>query len=270
MKHFLKYLLVIFLTSSTFNIFSQYHIVTDTTELRDLRNKIKQTQLIIDKDKKNGANYLKLADLKTKLGDYPGAYEAYNKSEELGLQNVYQLYHNRGALRERLVDHEGAIQDFTRAIELKPTDALSYNDRGQIYYLMKKYDLSISDFENALKYNKDWTLPLSNLAMSYKYTKQSEKALEYYNLALKHSPEDYRVLYNKGILLMEMEKYDVAQGVFTEAIHANDHIPVLFYYRGYIEAVLGELDEACEDFKKAESLGQEIDPKVLSEACNRN
>lgn len=39
-------------------------------------------------------------------------------------------YYERGLSKAKLEDYEGAIEDFTKAIELNPNDSNAYNKRG--------------------------------------------------------------------------------------------------------------------------------------------
>ena len=45
-------------------------------------------------------------------------------------------YSNRGSAKERLKDYEGAVADFTKAIEIDPKFASAYSNRGMSKYLL--------------------------------------------------------------------------------------------------------------------------------------
>ena len=48
-------------------------------------------------------------------------------------------------------DSNLAIQDFSRAIELDPKDAMNYSWRGGTYAGLQKYDLAIQDYGKAIE-----------------------------------------------------------------------------------------------------------------------
>jgi tetratricopeptide (TPR) repeat protein len=76
---------------------------------------------------------------KDDLKDYPGAIEYYTKAIELD-PNFGRAYLNRGISKSKLKDYSGAIADYTKAIEIDPNDALAYFNRGlSKYYLDDRF-----------------------------------------------------------------------------------------------------------------------------------
>ena len=59
--------------------------------------------------------------------------------------NIQGLIHN-----ERGEYHE-AIAAFTRAIELDPTFALAYSNRGRAYIELEQYEEAIADYDKAIE-----------------------------------------------------------------------------------------------------------------------
>ena len=50
-------------------------------------------------------------------------------------------------------EHERAISDYTKAIEINPKSAFAYTDRGLAYKRKGEYDLAISDYTKAIEIN---------------------------------------------------------------------------------------------------------------------
>lgn len=48
-------------------------------------------------------------------------------------------------------DYKGAIEDFTKAIELDPKDASAYSTRGYCKYKLKEYAGAVEDYNKAIK-----------------------------------------------------------------------------------------------------------------------
>ena len=61
--------------------------------------------------------------------DLEGAISDYTKAIEVQ-PNDYENYYNRGVARLTKGDNDGAIEDFSRAIEMSPQFPLAYNNRG--------------------------------------------------------------------------------------------------------------------------------------------
>ena len=64
---------------------------------------------------------------------------------------AYAYYHTHGAVMAALEDYEKAIEDFSKAIGIKPTHVLSYNDRGKAKEALGQLDAAKADYEKAKK-----------------------------------------------------------------------------------------------------------------------
>ncbi len=58
-------------------------------------------------------------------------------------------YVDRGNAKYRLRDYQGAIADFTRAIEINPQDADTYNNRGSAKELVRDLRGACADWKKA-------------------------------------------------------------------------------------------------------------------------
>ena len=68
----------------------------------------------------NDANaYCNRGDVKQESGDHEGAIHDYNKAIEINPNDV-RVYHNRGIAKQMSGDHEGAMHDYNKAIEINP------------------------------------------------------------------------------------------------------------------------------------------------------
>lgn len=83
-----------------------------------------------------------------KAGDRQGAIDAYSKAIELDPKYV-NAYGERGFAYAKSGDYEQAIADFSKAIELAPKLALAYEMRGLAYDRM----LGLDDYQKAIQ---DW------------------------------------------------------------------------------------------------------------------
>ena len=71
--------------------------------------------------------------VKFEKGDYNGAISDYTKAIEIN-PNYVDAYFNRGISKAELKDYSGAISDYNKAIELDPNDATAYNNRAASKY----------------------------------------------------------------------------------------------------------------------------------------
>ena len=73
--------------------------------------------------------YLNSAVSKFYLDNMEGAIVDYTKAIEID-SNYVEAYRKRGLAKETLKDYSGAIVDYTKAIEIDPNYAPAYRDRG--------------------------------------------------------------------------------------------------------------------------------------------
>lgn len=66
-------------------------------------------------------------------------------------RNLALARNNRGHLKYLQVDFDGAIEDYTKALEINPNLAVSYYNRGQIHYRMGRFRVAIEDFLKAVE-----------------------------------------------------------------------------------------------------------------------
>ena len=64
-------------------------------------------------------------------------------------------YHNRGRSYDKLGQHQRAIEDYDKVIELDPNDAEAYNDRGSSYHRLGQSERAIEDYDEAIKLDPD-------------------------------------------------------------------------------------------------------------------
>lgn len=79
-----------------------------------------------------------------------------NHSDIEGLEN-YSLnpqdavaFFNQGLERYKVEDFQGAVKDFTQAIQLNPNDANPYNMRSSAYMALKDYQRAMEDLQAAI------------------------------------------------------------------------------------------------------------------------
>ena len=66
---------------------------------------------------------------KYQAGNYQGAIDDWSKAIEINPQNATS-YYNRGYAKYKLQEYQGAILDYTKAIEINPQYANAYLNRG--------------------------------------------------------------------------------------------------------------------------------------------
>lgn len=95
-------------------------------------------------------------------------------------------YYQRGWIKDHSQNLDGAIEDYTIAITLKPNYAYAYMVRGRAYYLKGEQEQAKADFDEAIR--RDTIADNRNASMySYLYLGQKDKALELLNKMLENN-----------------------------------------------------------------------------------
>jgi len=70
----------------------------------------------------------------------------------------------RGFVWFQLENHEKAIADFSKVIEISPQSAQAYNNRGYNHQLLGNYSIALEDYNQALEIVPEFVLALQNKA----------------------------------------------------------------------------------------------------------
>lgn len=119
--------------------------------------------------------------------DYAGAIEQYSRALELDPQAA-DIIRYRGTSRYLSKDYQGAVADHTRAIQLKPDDPQTYVSRGYAYEALNERKLSLADFTQAIRLKPDLETAYRSRGHIYYMQDQFDLALADYNQAIKLNP----------------------------------------------------------------------------------
>ena len=66
-------------------------------------------------------------------------------------------YFNKGLEKYRHRDYSGAIQDYSKAIEIDSNNATAYNNRGHTKYQLQDFTGAIEDYSRAIAINPKYS-----------------------------------------------------------------------------------------------------------------
>jgi len=172
-------------------------------------------------------------------------------------QTTAREYCNRGVARQNKGDLDGALADYSRAIELNPHDATAYNDRGLVKVAKGDLDGALADYNRALELTPRNFEIHGNRAAARQKKGDLDGALTEYTVAIKlwyHYATGYR-----SRAKIKIAKHDL-DGAIEDcnqaiAIYRND--AAAYNIRAQAETAKGDLNAAAADFDRASKL----DPK---------
>jgi tetratricopeptide (TPR) repeat protein len=109
----------------------------------------------------NTGDILLSAKTKYKQGDYQGAIAEYTLAIQFA-PNIALAFSCRGDAYHKLGQEEKAMADYNQAIAINPTIAIAYYRRGNLYYSAKKYDLAVAEYNLAIDRKPEFALAYVN------------------------------------------------------------------------------------------------------------
>ena len=206
---------------------------------------------------------------------------------------AYQAYTNRGIARLALGDSQGAIADYTSAININPKHALAYNSRGHVRDKIGDKSGAIADFTMAIKVDAKFAAAYTNRCLSRSNAGDRTGAIDDCTYAIKINPNLVQAYLNRSLVNYRLGNYqkaiedsnvvikinssgrnsDLAEAYhnraiarmalgdkigamedFNQALRINPKDAGAYYERGLTRALLGDKQSAIKDFQKAAKL----------------
>ena len=150
-----------------------------------------------------------------------------------------------------------AIQLYSKAIELDPTNKEYYNSRANTYYWeLKEYENAIKDYTKYIQFDENWKGAFCSRGECYINLGKYDLAIEDFNQAIRIDPSWYGPYFSRGQLLAQKGKNQEAIMDFNKAIelyptNANASTYAEYYFnRGIEKELLGDMNGAIRDYTK--------------------
>ena len=224
---------------------------------RDLNKKLKTKEFDLKKPSQNlndpsidGLTAMEWFDKGYAETDENLRIEYYTKAIELSPQHAAS-YNNRGDAYQALGKEQEAFQDFSGAIQFNPEFAPAYINRGNINQKRGKHQEAIQDFSRAIQLESNYTLAYNNRGMSYKNLGRYEEALLDFNQAIQLEPKFVSAYFNRGDVYRKLGKDNEAILDYTKAIELDPNFALAYNNRGLSYDKSGKYQQAIQDYKKA-------------------
>lgn len=155
-------------------------------------------------------------------------------------------------------EYEKAIDNYTKAIEINPEDAMAYNNRGVAYHKLEQYENAISDLTKAIEIHSEESNYYRNRGVSYHHFKQYEKAIKDFTKAIEIDPENIQAYKNLSEVLIVKGAYDEALRKTKKALEKakeTKDIIICHYLKCSSEKLLGK--DTTESEKQIDQLIKE-------------
>jgi len=168
------------------------------------------------------------------------------------------LYIHRGSAKEAKKDLDGAIADYSKAIELKPDYVYGvYYNRGKAKQAKGDYEGAIADCNMAIELKPDCVDAYIGRGAAKHHKRDLEGAIADYSKAIELDPNNAIAYANRGLSKQAAGDMEGAMADYTKVIALTPDDAKAYAARGYVKCNQDDLDGAMADYRKA----LELNPK---------
>lgn len=189
------------------------------------------------------------------IGDYQGAVDDYTRALQID-GNQPTAYNNRGLAKFQIGDFAGAISDYTRSLELNDNEAVVYFNRGFARFNQGDYTGAIGDYTESILKAPEQTGAYFYRGEAYGRLGNYQQAAEDYTRAIQLNPQDAVAYNNRGLARYNQADYAGAIADYTEALRLKPDDAVAYLNRGVARSAGTDYHGAIEDFTQALSLNE--------------
>ncbi|CAG8513005.1 10804_t:CDS:2 [Scutellospora calospora] len=208
---------------------------------------------------KNISSMIRRSKVYCLLGKYHDAITDLNIALELDPSNnmiTASILSNRGEISRLMGRNDLALADLNSSL-LLIDDILTLERRGNLYISLGNHNNALTDFERILQLNPKYFSAHKNIANILFKFKIYEKSLLHLNIALQLKSDDFSLLKIRGLIYQTIGRYNDAIKDYNFALNLNPNDLDLFKYRGETFRLIRNFDKSLKDFTKV----LELDPK---------
>jgi len=223
---------------------------------------------IVEKDPDNWRNcyvYYYWGLSKSNDGDPRGAADKYTAAIKLN-PTYDRAYYSRGLVYDALHDTKDAIADYNKTLFLKPKKADVYSSRGWAYFEAGDTKSALNNYDTAISLDPKYSEAYNNRGWAYYVTGDKKAAMPDFDKAIALNPSFTKPYYNRAAIKVSSNDFNGAIKDYDLLIKMNPKDDIAYYSRGIARMNMND-PKACEDWKKAEDLGNKDATQLLLQHC---
>ena len=208
-------------------------------------------------DPKNPENYYNIALVFQKSGWHKEAAEGfmmYVNIPGVSAERRSDGYNNLGISHRALKQPDLAYEDYTKAIELVPTNPAFFVNRGNASVDLNKADEALADYEKAISIDPKYDKAYAQRGILYNVLSRGDEALKDLSKAIELDPSNAEPYYNRGTLYFQNKQFAKAIPDLSKYILVIDdpvYLSDAYVNRGISYALTEDPEKALNDLSKA-------------------
>lgn len=208
--------------------------------------------------RKTSFAYVMRAYAKNDLGDYQGAIEDQTIALEIKPNNEV-AYLNRGLAKFNIGDIKGSLNDFNKSINIDPSHAIAFSNRGACKQILGDPQGALADYKIALKINPRSENAYANRCITKKSLGDTNGAIADCDKAIEIYPQNANAYTNRGNAKGDLGDEQGAISDYIRAIKINPNLSQPYMMLGMYKLQAKRYKESIDFFDRAIKL----DPKNL-------
>jgi protein O-mannosyl-transferase len=201
------------------------------------------------------------------MKDHAGAEADYTKSLELDSTAV-DAYIRRANERILLQNIQGALMDVTKAKHLDSSNNKIYSTLGSIYVNTSNFPAAIGAFSQAIARDSLDAESYNNRGFARYRVQDYQAAYADCNRATQIYPQYLNAYYNKGMVMLELGKPQMAITTFDTTLSLANNFYFGWFYRGMAKKATNDLKGACADWQESVKLGFTMAQDTINKYCH--
>jgi len=165
-------------------------------------------------------------------------------------KDVAALQKRAGAYARRS-QHDLALLDYAKAIELKPDDAALHYGRGLALQNLRRHEDAISAYDEVLRLAPAHANARNGRGNVNRTLRRWDAALQDFEELIRTRPDYIHARYNRAMVLREADRLQEALGAFSETMARDKDYTAALTGRGLTHEKMGAREAAIADFRAA-------------------
>lgn len=200
---------------------------------------------------KNYIAHYKLGDALAEEGRNAEAIKHYYEALRTKSKYWPGIYLNLGVALMAVNKIDESIDNFSRAIQIKPDFAEAHNNMGIAMERHGKLTEAVSHYREALRIKPDYAEPHNNIGVALEKQGNFSEAIRHYFKALQISSKYASAHNNLGNAMAQQGNFETAVYHYQEALRINPRYAGAWYNLGKIYASRGKTEKAILYYEKA-------------------